>query len=300
MKIDQKVILGTVFFLGILLLVGWVAIKEEARIAEFESQFVARSLERGATIFESNCSPCHGRTGQGSGRAPALNNPALFNGDRLSQMKWAGSLHDYVANAIAAGRPNSGAYWPEAMPTWGQDYGGPLRSDEIEDLTRFVLNWESTALDEENPPEVVQDFILPGIREEGNLQILASGQPVGIEVNYADLPAGDATRGQTLYDSNELGCSSCHLGGVIGPNTEGTATRAADRVASAPELAGYTVEQYLVESILQPNAYLVPNQGSSNYSAGGISLMQQNYSDRIDAQDLADLVAYLLTQTQAQ
>ena len=300
MKIDQKVILGTVFFLGILLLVGWVAIKEESRISEFETQFTSRSLERGATIFESTCSPCHGRNGQGSGRAPALNNPALFNGDRLGQMKWAGSLQDYIQNAIAAGRPNSSSYWPEAMPTWGQDYGGPLRSDEVLDLTRFVMNWRSTALDEQNPPEVVQDFVLPGIREEGNLQIMASGQPAGIEVNFADLPPGDATRGETLYTSNELGCSSCHLGGVIGPDTIGTATRAAERVATVPELAGYTVGQYFVESILQPNAYIVPNQGSSNYSAGGISLMQQNYSDRIDTQDLADLVAYLMTQTQSQ
>ena len=213
-------------------------------------------------------------------------------------MKWAGSLNDYIQNAIAAGRPNSGAYWPEAMPTWGQDYGGPLRGDEILDLTRFVMNWESTALNADNPPEVVQDFVLPGIREEGNLQIMASGQPVGIEFNVADLPTGDATRGETLYTSNELGCSSCHLGGVIGPDTVGTATRAADRIANAPELAGYTVEQYLVESILQPNAYIVPDEDSKTYSAGGISLMQQNYSDRIDSQDLADLVAYLMTQSQ--
>jgi len=73
-------------------------------------------------------------------------------------------------------------------------------------------------------------------------------------------------------------------------------TRAGERIATVPALAGYTVEQYLIESILVPNAYLVPNEGSKVYSTGGISIMQQNYSDRIDAQDLADLVAYLLAQ----
>ncbi|GAB4568893.1 MAG: hypothetical protein Kow0077_00480 [Anaerolineae bacterium] len=296
MRIETKVILGTAFFFGIILLVGWVALNEEGRMAEFTAQYEARSIERGATIFESNCSACHGRSGQGSGRAPALNNPRLFNGERLAEVNWAGGLFDYVENAIAAGRPNSGAYWPEAMPTWGQDYGGPLRSDQVQDVTRFVMNWESSALDEENPPEVVQDFIVPGIREEGDLQIMASGQPVGVEVNADELPAGDAARGEALYNSNELGCSSCHLGGVIAPPTEGSYTRAQERVATVPELAGYTPEQYLVESILQPNAYLVPNEQGKVYHTGGISIMQQNYSTRIDAQDLADLVEYLKTQ----
>jgi mono/diheme cytochrome c family protein len=298
MKLDQKVILGTVFFFGILLLLGWVAINEEGRMAEFTTQFEARSLERGATIFESNCSTCHGLHGLGSGRAPALNNPRLFNGERLDEMNWAGSLHDYVENAVAAGRPNSGSYWPEAMPTWGQEYGGPLRGDEILDLTRYVLNWESSALDEENPPEVAQDFILPGIREEGDLEIMASGEPVGNQAAFEELPAGDAMRGELLYTSNELGCSSCHLGGLLAPPTEGSVARIEERLASAPELADYTIEHYLVESILQPNAYLVPDEGGKTYSAGGISVMQQNYSDRIDAQDLADLVAYLMIQTQ--
>ncbi len=296
MKIETRIVLGTAFFLGLLLIVGWVALNEEGRMAEFTVQYEARSLERGATIWESNCSACHGAFGQGSGRAPALNNPRLFNGERLQEMKWAGGLYAYVENAISAGRPASVAYWPEAMPTWGQQYGGPLRTDQIRDVTRFVLNWEASALDEQNPPEVVQDFILPGVREEGDLQIMASGQPVGTGLATLELPVGDPVRGERLYNSNELGCSSCHMGGVIAPPTEGTVTRAEQRIATVAALANYTVEQYLIESILVPNAYLVPNEGSKVYATGGISIMQQNYSDRIDAQDLADLVAYLLTQ----
>ena len=296
MRIETKVVLGTAFFFGIILLVGWVALNEDARMAEFTMQYEARSIERGATLFESNCSTCHGRFGQGSGRAPALNNPSLFNGQRLDEMNWAGGLYDYVENAIAAGRPNSGAYWPESMPTWGQEYGGPLRGDQVQDVTRLVMNWERAALDEENPPEVVQDFIVPGIREEGDLQIMASWQPVGNAITAEELPQGDPVRGEALYTSNELGCSSCHMGGVIAPPTEGSYARAQDRVTTVPELAGYSPEQYLVESILIPNAYLVPNEAGKVYHTGGISTMQQNYSDRIDAQDLADLLAFLQAQ----
>ncbi|MBN2470072.1 MAG: hypothetical protein JXN59_05035, partial [Anaerolineae bacterium] len=80
------------------------------------------------------------------------------------------------------------------------------------------------------------------------------------------------------------------------PPTEGSFSRAEERVATVAELEGTTPEQYLVESILMPNAYLVPNESGKIYHTGGISTMQQNYSDRIDAQDLADLLAYLQAQ----
>lgn len=298
MNLEHKVILGIAFFFGILLLLGWVFLNEEARMAEFTEQYEARSIEAGAALFETHCAACHGPRGLGSGRAPALNNPRLFNGERLAEMNWAGSLEDYIQNAIAAGRPNSGTYWPEAMPTWAEDLGGPLRPDQVDNLTRFVMNWETTALDEDNPPQIIQDFVLPGAAAgEAELQIMASGEPVGVDFSAADLPPGDPARGEALYVSNELGCASCHTGGVVGPSTEGTLTRVQERLATVPELEGYTAEQYLVESILMPNAYLVPDEGAAVYSSGGISLMQQNYATRIDAQDLADLVAYLMTLT---
>ena len=35
MKMEHKVVLGTAFFFGILLLFGWVALNEDGRMAEF-------------------------------------------------------------------------------------------------------------------------------------------------------------------------------------------------------------------------------------------------------------------------
>ena len=31
------------------------------------------------------------------------------------------------------------------MPTWSSRYGGPLRDDQVQDVTAFVLNWEADA-----------------------------------------------------------------------------------------------------------------------------------------------------------
>ena len=81
---EGRITLGIVMFVAIMILVGWVAINEPARMAEFEQQHTARSIERGAELFASNCSSCHGNNGYGiGGRAPALNSPHLFGYDYL-------------------------------------------------------------------------------------------------------------------------------------------------------------------------------------------------------------------------
>jgi hypothetical protein len=52
------------------------------------------------------------------------------------EIAFYGTLDDYVSLNIAAGHPD------QRMPSWSQAYGGPLRRDQIADLTAFVLNWQ--------------------------------------------------------------------------------------------------------------------------------------------------------------
>ena len=86
-KIENRILVGIVAFVGIMVLVGWVAINEGARMRSFENQFEARSIERGAELFAANCSTCHGNEGQGiNGRAPALNSPHLFGYDYFASI----------------------------------------------------------------------------------------------------------------------------------------------------------------------------------------------------------------------
>ncbi len=105
---------------------------------------------------------------------------------------------------------------------------------------------------------------------------------------------GDAARGKQLYDSKTLGtnsaegCVSCHnYNEAAGKNdkapyTAGTATRAATRVP------GMTAEEYIRESILKPNAYVV-----ETYKEGD---MYQKWAAELNDQQIADLVAYLMTE----
>ncbi len=111
-----------------------------------------------------------------------------------------------------------------------------------------------------------------------------------------EMLTGNPMTGQLLYnglenglDGGGLGCAGCH-NGQTAPSSQATWTRVTEVRLQDPALAGYTVEQYLIESIVHPNAYISPD-----YQA---NLMPDNYGKRLDAQQLADLVAYLDSQDQ--
>jgi hypothetical protein len=84
---------------------------------------------------------------------------------------------------------------------------------------------------------------------------------------------------------------TCHEVGAgdQAPATEGTWTRVDEIRLQDPALEGYSVEQYLVESIVQPDAYIVE---------GYADVMPHFYGTELDPQMLADIVAYLDSQDQ--
>lgn len=245
-----------------------------------------RSIEQGALIFFNNCRTCHGDNGEGvPGKGPSLN-PDLFTKHfpavRASKT-FNGTISDFVKLTIAAGRPVPSTYaeslggFAAPMPTWSQQYGGPLRDDQINNVTNFVLNWQAQA---EAGPIVPSNF-----------------KPVGSDLNAA-LPAGDAAHGADLFaqkvkagSGQNLPCKACHSldpGTVIvGPSLAGIADKAATREP------GKSAEQYIRESIQQPNAFIVPD--SPTFQSNGKSVMPDGLGNNMTAQDLADVIAYLLT-----
>lgn len=81
-RIENRILVGITMFVGITILIGWVAINEGERMRSFERQFLARSIEWGAELYAANCTSCHGVDGRGIGNfGPALNSPLLFGHD---------------------------------------------------------------------------------------------------------------------------------------------------------------------------------------------------------------------------
>jgi mono/diheme cytochrome c family protein len=281
-----RVIVGTLSLVITMVVLGYVAVTEQDRMANFAVAYDARQVEVGAALFESNCSPCHGLNGQGvPAKGPPLNAAELFNGTRLKEAGFAGTTDNFVRSTIAAGRPRM-SEWAKAqgfidpMPTWGQPYGGPLRTDQVDSLVSFVMNWGLAF-------------------EGGTAQPTAVVEGVGTDITVA-LPAGDAAQGEALATSQA--CTACHVTTATGPawlasaypSGQGIGTRAEERLAEADYTGAATSgDQYLFESIVQPDAFIVPDQPS--YAPAGTSVMPHDYGAKLTEQDMADLIAYLQT-----
>lgn len=401
-SIEGRILTGVTMFVGIMILIGWVAINEEARMQSFVQQHTGRAIERGAELFASNCSECHGPDGLGSGnKAPGLNNPHFFgydalasyndvivganrtlvsisqtsteltleltntedpvseerqaeieaalaeldarvdeqntvieeavvnreaalaglapaierglyplwdtveddsltnnlmvNGARLAQVGWAGDLHGYIVTTLIHGRPGSGNVWEnsDGMAAWSQRAGGPLRDDEIEDLAAYILNWDKGSNWTLEDFFAVQQYGKP--LTDGSIPTEPAEPTVGTDVAAimatleTDGIVGDVANGEKIYTGIKYGCSGCHLNGLVAPDTEGTWTRITNERLTLDQFAGYTAEQYFIESVVQPAVYDFPDD---NYIAGA---MPANFGDRIPYQDLADIIAFIET-----
>jgi len=279
-----RIALGAVLFMLVIAVVGYVIINEgllpgqTGRMQKFDAQVLGRSIEAGALLFQNNCVGCHGVQGQGiPGVAPALNAADLFSGERLKKVGYSGKVEDYIRGTIAVGRPvKTNPSYPNPMPTWGQAFGGPLRDDQVNNLTNFIMNWKDQALAAPAQPAA---------------GAAPSAQAVGTSLD-TPLPAGVADNGQKIFAAQ--GCAACHSlkpdEKLVGPSLAGVATRASDRIKAADYKAKATTgELYIRESIVQPSAYVMPG-----FPDG---VMPQDFGKvKLSAQDLADLIAFLLTQ----
>ncbi len=117
---------------------------------------------------------------------------------------------------------------------------------------------------------------------------LDPGQALTIDILDAQIVAM-ADAGRSLYFETTIGtnagCRICHSldpnTTLVGPSFDGVATRAATRVP------GMTAEEYLRESIVDPDAYVV-----EGFPPGQ---MIPTYLDILSEEDIDNLVAFLLT-----
>jgi mono/diheme cytochrome c family protein len=101
--------------------------------------------------------------------------------------------------------------------------------------------------------------------------------------------SGSAQAGQELFKQatigNQAGCATCHSlqegVTIVGPSLAGVGSRAGERVS------GLSAEDYLRQSILEPNAYTV-----EGFSA---NIMPLVWSDVLSKEQVDDLIAFLMT-----
>jgi mono/diheme cytochrome c family protein len=150
MSVQFKILIGILFTFATVAVLVIYGIAEDSRMAAYQKNFAGRSVQSGAEYFERYCITCHGEHGEGiPGKGPPLNRRDLLDlrgTPYLKAIGWNGTTADFLRNTIAAGRPQFSEYYSgegylQHMPTWSQDYGGPLRPDQVEGLVNYILNW---------------------------------------------------------------------------------------------------------------------------------------------------------------
>jgi mono/diheme cytochrome c family protein len=100
--IENRITVGILSFVAMMVILGWAAINEGGRMQAFEQMEAARSIEQGAKLFASNCTRCHGTDGRGTVLAPGLNNPQLFGHDFFPDITQAVKDLSAERSALAA------------------------------------------------------------------------------------------------------------------------------------------------------------------------------------------------------
>lgn len=277
---NLKILIGIVATILSITLLGYKMLDEPSRLVQYGTFREAVQTERGAQLYDENCAGCHGVDGialecydaQGvlvACRGLPLKSLRLVCGDRperLDEMGWAGTKHDFVYRTIAAGRGQMGA--------WSEIYGGALNGEALESVTQFVLSYESEDLC--NPPPIGRYW------------------PYSYAEFDAEWEAGDPVRGQILFEE-VYACAGCHGGSDADASWAGTGPWLGNIVENVSQrIPDVEPEEYIYESILEPGVFVVPG-----YANG---LMPQDYPNRmginpeVTPQDMQDIIAFLMEQ----
>jgi mono/diheme cytochrome c family protein len=133
---DEKLEKSTnrVMLAGAVLLFALVAMFPLYRSFEPSSRADAREeqeaslAEEGENLWQFNCASCHGLNGDG-GSAPALNSKEFLQSADDTQ----------IHTLIAVGIPGS------QMSAYSLDYAGPLTSEQIESIVKYLRSLEPDA-----------------------------------------------------------------------------------------------------------------------------------------------------------
>ena len=104
--------------------------REPGRITADRARDHLSAVNDGRTLFNTYCTQCHGKDGEGK-NGPPLNDKGFLNetGDQT------------IFSVISSGVPGT------EMPAWNQALGGPLTDQQVTQLVSFIRNWEPQAPD---------------------------------------------------------------------------------------------------------------------------------------------------------
>jgi len=227
-----------------------------------EDQLVAL----GESLFSDNCSGCHGAQ---DGAGPAFTGMAERAATRVEGM----APEDYIHESIVDPSAHVVEGFPDIMP---KDYGEKFSDDEINGMVAYIIADSGGG----EGDEAAGDEATPEATEQATEEAEAGDEATPEATGAAGAAStGDPDAGETLFVST---CSACHgEQDGPGPALTGMGERAEDRVE------GMTAEEYIHESIVDPSAHVVE---------GFADIMPKTYDEQFSDEEIANLVAFILTQ----
>lgn len=258
---------GTVLFT--LVFIGLTIHTHTTIDARTHGDALTEEVVRGLATWERyNCENCHTLMGEGAYYAPDLTKIVEQRGRPYLELFLAKPSQFYSAERDG-----------RLMPELG------MSEQEISDVIAF-LRWVGNVDLNGWPPRPI---LVAGVAVRdmpGVSGVRDSPEPV--------------LRGKAIFNE-EAGCAACHaVSGevtLVGTSLAGIPERAQRRIASAA-YTGHadSAASYIRESILEPSTFIAPPpEGRSFTTARGQSLMPDDYAKRLSAQQIDDLVAYLMS-----
>ena len=213
-----------------------------------------------------NCINCHTLLGEGAYYAPDLTKIAQHRGEAYLRQFLRDPSKYYSEERHGRLMPNP-----------------KLSDDQISAVIAF-LTWISNIDNQNWPPR-------PILVTAASPQGIVLGTPAPVAASADPVALGEA-----VFKRSPPACFGCHAlqQGVtlVGPSLAGLVTRT-NALLGSPDYKGAakTPEEYIRESIVNPNGYLVPGQ---TFSVGGQSIMPP-LASVLKPEEIDQLVAYLAT-----
>jgi mono/diheme cytochrome c family protein len=251
----------------------------------------------GKDLFSTNCVACH--DGAQNGAGPAFVGMA----DRAATREPGKTAEQYIHESIVDPSAYVVSGFSDIMP---KDFATKFSAQEIDALVAYIMADSVTGAAQPTPEGTPQAApttegtaaptteattapttegtaaptteatTAPTTEATTAPTTEATTAPAGT----ATLPPGDPAAGQQLFAAN---CSFCHgAQNGTGPALTGMGQRAATRIP------GVSAADYIHQSIVDPSAYVV--------SGFPDNVMPKNFGDKFSAQEISDLIAYILTQ----
>jgi mono/diheme cytochrome c family protein len=231
----------------------------------------------GKNLFSTNCSACHGAQ---DGAGPAF----VGMVDRAATREQGKTAEQYIHESIVDPSAYVVSGFSDIMP---KDFATKFSAQEIDALVAYIVADSGTGGAQATPEGTPQaaptteGTTAPTTEATTATTTEATTAPTTAPTTEAAAtPVGDPAAGEQLFAAN---CSPCHgAQDGVGPALTGMGQRAATRIS------GMSAADYIHQSIVDPSAYVV-----SGFSD---NVMPQNFGDKFSAQEISDLIAYILTQ----